>query len=198
LYDETLRDARFPEALLALDVAIGQAVRAAGCPHCGAALDAGHYQRKPRGGPWALSEEQSQRLSYCCRRDGCRRRAMPASVRFLGRRVYLGVIVLLAGLLQQGPAAWRVSRLAAALGVDRRTLIRWRTWWTTTIAGSRQFEIGRADFMPPPAGSALPASLVEGFAGTGAQRLVAALRWLADHFGSRYPGDRQTPAEDAR
>jgi hypothetical protein len=199
LYDETLGDARFPEALLRLDHELAEVTRAGGCAHCAAPVDAGHYLRKPRGGPWDLSDEQSRRFSFCCRRDGCRRRAMPASVRFLGRRVYLGVVVLLAGVLEQGTPRWRVRKLEAALGADRRTLVRWRRWWTSTVAQSRTFEVGRADFMPPPAGAELPGSLVACFAAVAPRgRLVAALRWLAAQFGARFPRDGIAPAEDAR
>jgi hypothetical protein len=47
--------------------------------------------------------------------EGCRTRLTPVSVRFLGRRVYLGAIVLLACVLRQGPTPWRVARLHALL-----------------------------------------------------------------------------------
>jgi hypothetical protein len=199
LYDETLRDARFPEALLQLDRELAEMTRAGGCEHCGAVLDAGHYPRKPRGWPWELSEAQNLRFSYCCRRDGCRRRAMSPSVRFLGRRGYLGVVVLLAGVLEQGTPRWRVAKLQAVLGVDRRTLVRWQRWWTTVVGRSRPFEVGCADFMPPPAAAGLPSSLVGSFsAAVPAARLVAALRWLAAQFGARFPKDGAAPAEDAR
>ncbi len=198
MYDEVVRNTRFPEALLALDRELGRVTQEEGCPRCGAALDAGHYARKPRGGPWALDQEQSTRLSYCCRRDGCRRRRMPPSVRFLGRRVYVGAVVVLAAVLRQGTTPWRVERLQAVLGVDRRTLVRWQRWWTTELAASRPFTLGRADFMPPPATEALPTSLLECFVGSAADKLMAALRWLAQQFGPRFPGDRHRSADDAR
>jgi hypothetical protein len=199
LYDETLRDARFPGALLRLDLELAEVTRAAGCEYCGGPVDAGHYLRKPRGWPWELTDEESRRFSFCCRRDGCRRRAMPPSVRFLGRRVYLGVIVLLAGVLEQGAPRWRVAKLQSELGADRRTLVRWRQWWTSAVARSRAFAVGRADFMRPPAGEGLPGSLVSCFAAVSSgDRLVAALSWLAAQFGARFPGDGVAPAEDAR
>ncbi len=198
MYAEILRDASFLDALRALDEELGRATQARGCSSCGAPLDAGHYLRKPRGGPWAVSNSQCIRLSYCCRRDGCRRRALPPSVQFLGRRVYVGALVVLAGVLLQGPTAWRVVRLADTMGADRRTLARWHRWWTTTMARSRTFEIGRADFMPPPSGHALPLSLVSSFEGTADVRVVSTLKWLGTQFGSRFPVDADAPAEDAR
>jgi len=53
----------------------------------------------------------------------------PPSVRFLGRRVYLGAIVVLACVLRQWPTPWRVARLGEVLGVSRDTLARWHRWW---------------------------------------------------------------------
>jgi hypothetical protein len=40
-------------------------------------------------------EALSRRTSFCCHRDGCRERATPPSVVFLGRRVYAGAAVVL-------------------------------------------------------------------------------------------------------
>ncbi len=67
------------------------------------------------------------RTSFCCAR--CRKRVTPPSVRFLGRRVYLGAIVVLACVLRQWPTPWRVARLGEVLGVSRDTLARWHRWW---------------------------------------------------------------------
>ena len=48
-------------------------------------------------GPGDLPDEYRYRFSFCCDRDGCRKRVTPPSVRFLGRRVYLGAVVILIG-----------------------------------------------------------------------------------------------------
>jgi hypothetical protein len=144
LYAEIFSKANFPDALLALDRELALEVKQRGCPRCGATLDFANYARKPRGGPFALDNAQSRRLSLCCRREGCRLRVTPPSVRFLGRRVYLSVVVLLCGVLRQGPSAWRADVLRRVVGADRRTLERWRCWWVERIGRSRNFEIGRA------------------------------------------------------
>jgi hypothetical protein len=60
---------------------------------CGGRLHRADYPRKPRGGPNGLPREYMYRLSFCCSRDGCRKRATPPSVRFLGRKVYLHAVV---------------------------------------------------------------------------------------------------------
>ena len=61
-------------SLLALDVELAAQTRERGCPHCGGALHSARYLRKPRGGPWDVGEELAVRHSFCCARDGCRRR----------------------------------------------------------------------------------------------------------------------------
>jgi hypothetical protein len=79
------------------DRQIAEAVAAEGCRHCGGPLHQGNYERKPRGGQIAgAGEAFTLRHSLCCGREGCRRRALPPSLRFLGRRVYLEAVVLLA------------------------------------------------------------------------------------------------------
>jgi len=198
LYAEIFSNASFPDALLALDRELAREAQQRGCPRCEGVLDVANYPRKPRGGPFALRGEHSRRLSLCCRRDGCRRRVTPESVRFLGRRVYLSVVVLLCGVLRQGPTPWRVEALRRAVGADRRTLERWRRWGVERIGNSRVFEIGRADFMPPPDAGRLPLSLLDSFLGTACERAMHALSWLARLFGSRFPTEGGSHAELAR
>jgi hypothetical protein len=198
LYAEIFSNASFPDALLALDRELARAAKQRGCPRCGGVLDVANYQRKPRGGPFALDDEQSRRLSLCCRSDGCRLRVTPPSVRFLGRRVYISVVVLLGGVLRQGPTRWRADALRSVVGADRRTLERWRRWWVERIGLSRVFEIGRADFMPPPNAARLPRSLLDSFLGTASERVVHALSWLARQFGSRFQTGGGVHAELAR
>ena len=44
----------------------------------------------------------------------------PRSVRFLGRKVYLGAVVILISAMREGPTPRRVHELARLFGVDRR------------------------------------------------------------------------------
>ncbi len=198
MYDRIVRDASFPAALLSLDRLLAQEAKKQRCPICGSVLDVGDFARKPRGGPWDLGEEHDKRFGLCCRREGCRKRVLPPSVRFLGRKVYLSAVVVLAAVLRQGPAPYRVQRLQQLLGADRRTLQRWRKWWTEGVGSSRCFEVGRADFMPPPDEGGLPKSLLECFVGDETERLISMLRWLAVQFGARFPTDGRLSAEFAR
>jgi hypothetical protein len=143
------------------DRQIAEAVAVAGCRHCGGPLHQGNYKRKPRGGNVAEAGEAFRlRHSLCCGREGCRKRALPPSLRFLGRRVYLEAVVLLASALA---LALETLRLASEVtGVPARTLRRWHTWWTAGFPSSVVWTQLRARFVPPPpAASELPRSLLE-------------------------------------
>jgi len=90
LYTTLLTDATLFDALLAIDQELAATAQAGGCRHCAGRLDHADYPRKPRGGPATLSAAYEKRASFCCDAEGCRTRLTPGSVRFLGRRVYLG------------------------------------------------------------------------------------------------------------
>ena len=65
--------------------------------------------------PSGYPKPQCFRLSFCCDRDGCRKRATPPSVRFLGPKGLLGVIVILISAMRQGPTPRRVRELSDTL-----------------------------------------------------------------------------------
>jgi hypothetical protein len=126
LYQALLSDARFHALLLAFDRDLANARRREGCALCRSVLHAARYRRKPRGRLCKLGEEHDWRFSYCCARDGCRTRATPPSLRFLGRKVHLAAMVALAAIMQHGVTELRLRRLSEAAGVSRRTAVRWR------------------------------------------------------------------------
>lgn len=146
--------------LAKLDESIAAEVAAGRCRHCGGPLHQANYQRKPRGGLIAgAGEAFSLRHSLCCGRRGCRKRALPPSLRFLGRRVYLEVVVVLASVLAQ--TVEEIGAATAASGVPWRTLRRWGTWWREVFPRLTMWSELRARFVPPPPDeSALPRSLV--------------------------------------
>lgn len=175
MYQTLLRDSSFFALLLRFDQDLAAGERQLGCV-CGGVLHRGHYARKPRGGPPGLGHEHAIRFSFCCGVDGCRRRRTPASLRFLGRRVFFAVVVLLLPVLREGPTPARLSQLEQAFAVSRRTLLRWRRWWREAFAQSRVFSAWRGRFAEPVACGALPGSLLEVMsAGTGSQQGVLAL-----------------------
>jgi hypothetical protein len=154
----------FFSQVLAMDAELSRRVAAAGCPTCGGPLHQAHYQRKPRGGLLARAGEAfSLRHSLCCGREGCRKRTLPPSFRFLGRRVYLEGVVLLAGMAVQ-VAAGALRAVSAATGVPSWTLRRWRCWWGETFPRSSTWRKLRARFRPPPPDQRqLPRSLLDRF-----------------------------------
>lgn len=154
-------DLEFFSRLEEMDAAIARAVAAEGCRHCGGPLHRADYERKPRGAVVAEAGEAfTRRHSLCCGREGCRRRALPPSLRFLGRKVYLEVVVVLASVLAQTIAS--VQAAARATGVARRTLARWAAWWTCVFPSLAAFSELRARLAPPPPPvAALPLSLHE-------------------------------------
>ena len=97
-----LRDPKFFMLLTRMDHDLAEQVRAGRC-RCGGALHRADYPRKPRGCPAPVRAECTSRLSFCC--AVCRARATSRSVRFLGRRVYLGLAVVLQSARPGGPTA---------------------------------------------------------------------------------------------
>jgi hypothetical protein len=174
-----LNDERFHELLLKLDRDLAASVRAEGCSNCRAALHAAPFARKPRGMPVQLPWEHCQRLSFCCAKDGCRQRATPPSLRFLGRKVYLGGLVVLISAMRCGPTPARIARLQALVGVSRRTVLRWRRWWCEVFTHSVFWRAATAAFMPPVESADLPASLLRRFTGNAQEQLIALLRFLS-------------------
>jgi len=175
-----LRDARTYGVLLRIDEEFAAATRAAGCP-CGGHLHSARYPRKPRGGPADLPAESPKRLSFCCEREGCRRRATPPSVRFLGRRVYFGLVVVLICALTQGATSKRVARLRQLAGdVSARTVERWRGWWREVFPATPLFRELRGRLQPPVAIEDLPQSLLDRVnAAEPCDRVVGALRLVS-------------------
>ena len=153
---------------------------------CGGRLDVANYPRKPRGAD-GLGDDFDLRASFCCAVDGCRRRRTPPSVRYLGRNVYLGAVVVLASALARGPTKTSVTKLSRLLGITRRTLARWCRWWSTTFATSRFWESLRGRFIPAVEVTTLPASVLVRIAANGDEPVVVALLHLLAPISTR-PG----------
>jgi len=177
-----LRDARVYGVLFQIDRDLAAKVGAGGCS-CGGRLHSARYRRKPRCGLDLdrLGRDHAVRFSFCCDRDGCRRRTTPASVRFLGRRVYLSVVVLLVAVLSESATPARRRRLRQVVGdVSPRTVGRWQRWWREAFPQTSFWRAGRGQFAVPVATEHLPVSLLERFLGTDmAVRVVSLLRWLS-------------------
>ena len=102
------------------------------CPHCGGKLHWANYTRRPRG-----QDGKAIRFSLCCAQEGCRRRQTPESIRFLGRKVYPGLIVVLVSAMNSGLSPQRIAEVRKTLAVSRATLNRWRKWWLNQFIQTR-------------------------------------------------------------
>jgi hypothetical protein len=160
LYHNLPRDASFWLFLFSIDQDLASGVRREGCS-CGGRLHSAKYPRKPRGAD-NLPEEYGRRLSFCCERDGCRKRATPPSVRFLGRKVYLHAVVILVAAMRQGPSPRRVRELSQLFGADRRTIIRWKTFWEEYFPRTQFWKAKHGRFRPATI-VCLPRSLLDAF-----------------------------------
>jgi hypothetical protein len=170
-----LDDRAFLALLLRIDVELAEQARAKGCP-CGGVLHRSDYPRQPRGLAKADRDDLLSRFSFCC--NVCRKRVTSESVRFLGRRLYVMLVVVLASARSVTcmPAA---AQLSACLQVPRQTLDRWRQWWTAQFPQTPLWQASGASFMPPPDAQRFPLSLLERFGGSALNSLLHLLAFLS-------------------
>jgi hypothetical protein len=172
-----LTDTNFYQFLTRIDGSIAEQVRARGCD-CGARVHSARYPRKPRGVRSALDASYEHRLSFCCAQDGCRRRHTPASLRFLGRKVYLGVIVVLITALHHGLSEPRRRQLIEQLDVPAQTLGRWRRWWREQFAHTRCWRALAGQLTSPIGAHSLPGALLGRLSGADLTEQLVQLLWL--------------------
>jgi len=156
-----LQNPNFFRLLLRIDEELADEARAAGCP-CGGTLHRSDYPRKPRACPNEVRADFESRFSFCCSR--CRKRTTAISARFLGRRVYLSLAVVLVSALHMGQVS-AAAGISALLGVPLRTLQRWRHWWQQLFVLTPLWQAACARFMPSVESDQLPGGLLERFAG---------------------------------
>ena len=161
--------------LLQIDIELAAHSRAGGC-QCGGVLHCANYPRKPRACLNEIRDDFESRFSFCCHR--CRKRTTSMSVRFLGRRVYLGLAVVLmsSGRTEASSEAAELSKL---LAVPMRTIQRWRSWWAAQFPLTPLWQAACARFMPSVDLSQLPGSLIEHFAGPAVESLMRLLVFLS-------------------
>jgi hypothetical protein len=156
-----LQNPKFLSLLVQIDTELAAQMHASGCP-CGGTLHRADYPRKPRACPKEVHHAFDSRLSFCCNR--CRKRFTSASVRFLGRRVYLALVVLLVPVRRAKLNA-AAAQVVQMLAVPERTIARWRSWWLQIFPATPLWLAGCARFMPSVARGHLPHSLIERFKG---------------------------------
>ncbi|MEI7488558.1 MAG: hypothetical protein WCJ72_14340 [Chryseobacterium sp.] len=127
MYHKYLTDKSFFEFLYQTDQDLARQTKEKGCHLCGSKVHVANYMRKPRGID-DLPDDFSLCFSFCCSRDGCRKRALPQSIRFLGRFVYWSVHVVLISAMLNGRTA-ELEKITSEFNIDIKTLKRWRKWW---------------------------------------------------------------------
>jgi len=162
MYHVLFRDASFWTFLFEADQELADTRQKQGCS-CGGRLHSAKYPRKPRGGCENLPGSYGYRLSFCCERDGCRKRATPRSVRFLGRKVYLAAMVVLVAAMRQGPSPRRVRELSQLFDIDRRTIDRWRVFWDEHFPQTPFWKVNRGQLVLKADLAYLPRALLEAF-----------------------------------
>jgi hypothetical protein len=178
MFDEIRFGRELFERLEAADAQITAVVAAAGCESCGGRLHRGDYERKPRGGLFAASGEAFVvRFSLCCDREGCRQRATPPSLRFLGRRVYVGATVIAASVIAL--ALRRASLARSATGIPARTLGRWLSWWRGPFTASAVFVAIASRLVLRVDTTTLPRSILDRLDGDAVARVRCLLEQLA-------------------
>lgn len=162
-------------SLAFFDAELARETREAGCPHCGEALHQANYPRKPRGVPEDQRSNFSFRFSFCCSR--CRRRVTSPSLRFLGRKVFAGLIVVLASC-REGPISAWFSSVSKAYGISMRTLWRWRSFWVETVPRTTFWQEAKGRLMPVPDPATLPQALLGALSDWHEDPGIALLRFL--------------------
>jgi len=185
-YPTVVRGVTLYEGLLRIDEDLSAREQAKGCPHCGGPLDSSPWQRHPRGVE-AAKAVVWWRLGLCCRREDCRKRVLPPSVLFLGRRWYWAAVVLVSVASRQrrtvGATATALRRM---FGVCRATLARWLAFFATDFPSSAPWRALRGRVSAEVRDDALPAALLAQFdrlVGPGEAALVACLTFLASAVG---------------
>ncbi len=177
MYHSLLTDTRFHNSLFDLDRLIAEQVRHEQCRFCHGNLHQSHFPRKPRGVPEDTVPDYFIRFSYCCGTEGCRKRLTPPSMRFLSRKVYSSVVIILIFLLKPETDDSRIETINVLLGttLSVETLRRWRHFW---IKDMPQTQTWKRLPIHQSHSQALPVSLLALFEKSAKQALIMGLKLI--------------------
>ena len=182
LYPGAARVVTLYDGLLRIDEDLAAKSKAAGCPHCGGPLDFAVWERHPRGLP-KREDRTWWRLGMCCRRDGCRRRVLPPSALFLGRKVFFGAVILVSVASQQRRIVGvTADKLCKLFGMSRETLKRWISFFRHDFPESWLWKRVRGRISAEVRDDRLPDDLLAQYDhrhGPGEAALAACLTFLA-------------------
>ena len=184
---DLLSDVSLFRVLHLIDQDLAERCRQTGCPICDGPLHSAPYLRKPRGGPKDIPEEYQKRFSLCCGREECRRRVLPPSCLFMGRKVYWQSVILVAMTLRQRRVdGFSANQLMRMFSIPRTTLIRWMQYFRAVFPTTAQWQCLRGQVKSEVSNQGLPGSLVERFLAYFSEPftgLVDCLRFLASGQG---------------
>jgi hypothetical protein len=161
---ELLQKANLFSLLYRIDQDLAESVKTKKCRFCQSRLDSSNYLRKPRGGPADIDEAHLVRFSLCCSREGCRRRTLPPSTRFDGRRVYWRCIILVVMALRQNrPEGKSIRRLQRMFSISRQTITRWIRYFSEEFPEGEQWKRLRGRLDAEVGNSRLPGDLLSRF-----------------------------------
>ena len=170
-----LQSPQFFEFLVQIDTDLAAQMHARAC-QCGGVLHRANYPRKPKACPEEARHAFELRWSFCC--DLCRKRSTPKSVRFLGRRVYVALAVVVLAVKRNKINA-ATTQAGEALGVPERTIARWRQWWLHTFGATALWQAQCGRFMPSVEITELPQSLMARFTGGAHEAMGNLLKFLS-------------------
>ncbi len=139
-YIKILKDPSFIELLYKIDKDLADQVhKEKCCPSCGGKLDVANYPRKPRGGN-VSDYHLCLRFCFCCRNDGCRKRYLPPSIRFMGRFIYWSFWVILVSYFMNN-CDYKQKQISKLFLINKRTLDRWQFFWNELFPNSKLMKL---------------------------------------------------------
>ena len=179
---ELLKKSRIFHFLHQIDLDLAQQCRLSGCDHCGGPLHQANYPRQPWGAPKNTPDEQKIRQSLCCGREGCRKRKLPPSCLYLGRKKYWSGIIVVVMALRENRFSDAAAKVMRMFGISYKTILRWRTWFRDVFPNSAQWKTIRGAISATVDDRRLPADLLDYFVqtkGSDEKGLIGCLQILA-------------------
>jgi hypothetical protein len=183
MLSELIKNKNLFSHLYEIDKKTAERYRQLPCPYCGGPLYFSNYMRKPRGEPEDVLEKYFIQFSLCCGTEGCRKRLMPPSCRFLGRKIYwFAVILCIVTDFQNTNEKVTVSNWAIRAAISRNTIKRWLDFFYDTFPASRTWRRLRGQISACVRNSNLPSSFINYcrvLKSTAEDTLVASLIFLS-------------------
>ncbi len=183
MLSELIKNKNLFSHLYEIDKNTAEQYRQSPCPHCGGPLYFSNYMRKPRGEPEDVPEKYFIQFSLCCGTEGCRKRLLPPSCRFLGRKIYwFAVILCVLTDFQNNNEKITVFDWSIRTGISRYTIKRWLAFFHDTFPASRTWRRLRGQISAGVSNNRLPSSFINYYRrvkSTAEDALVSSLIFLS-------------------